>query len=179
MEQAAGNGILYGHDAEHGAVAAHGAEKFLERRTANQLDFFAGEVLVRRHVVERPLDALYRYLFHTWLYSTKNPASSGSGMIAIFFLVSSFDVCTQRPASPFSKVVKVKAKRCKVAHNASFLGHYLWQKYNYISRKQTFRQIFLRFCPKTPLRHASCGPSRRSLAAARQETVERFPQVGA
>ena len=106
-------------------------------------------------------------------------ASSGSGMIAIFFLVSSFDVCTQRPASPFSKVVKVKAKRCKVVHNASFLGHYLWQKYNYISREQTFRQIFLRFCPKTPLRHASCGPSRRSLAAARQETVERFPQVGA
>ena len=58
VEQAAGNGILYGHHAEAIVVGLHGIEEPLECITTDGFNLFAGKIFVGGDVVKRPSDAL-------------------------------------------------------------------------------------------------------------------------
>ena len=64
VKQAAGNGVLDGHQSQYFGVFPYGLEHFLKGVAAYQLYFFAAEVLVRGYIVKRTVDTLNGNLFH-------------------------------------------------------------------------------------------------------------------
>ena len=71
VQQASGNGILYGHQCRSILILPQVAEHLLEGVAAHQFQLFALKVPVRCYIVEASLDALYcysSYLYFSYRY---------------------------------------------------------------------------------------------------------------
>ena len=64
VQQASGNGILYGEHTYHRRIILHVGEDILEGGTADQLYLFTLEKQMCRDIVKRSYQSLYCYSLH-------------------------------------------------------------------------------------------------------------------
>lgn len=130
-QQAPGDGVLDGGDAQQAAVLRHAVEEFVEAHAGNGFDLAVGEISACGGFVVASGDALDGDSFHSgWVFEKKSRSSRAGFSCHILYYFNFIQSIPCDPARSFAVKEKVKKEVCETvsSHAKGILSYCLEQK---------------------------------------------------